>query len=199
MTGDRNQANRVAAYAGFAVAAALVLYWLQTARNGNASIIFLLFAAMIGFAASTALKQGRVREKLPTLTAGGVARRAVTVEANLPLSEALRRAQAANVTAVIVADSSGRPWAVMNGAAADSVPAERRPWTTINEVSRPIEEGMLIPEGTTGQELMDRLGSFPASEYISTAPDGTPNGVLVMVDVVARIDPAAAARLAPRR
>lgn len=199
LTGDRNQANRAAAYAGFVTVAVLVLFWLQESRNGNVSIWFLLIAAMIGFGSAGVIKQSRVVEKLPSLTAGGVARRAVTVEANLPLSEALRRAQAANVTAVIVADSSGRPWAVMNGAAADAVPAERRPWTTINEVSRPIEEGMLIPEGTTGQELMDRLGSFPASEYIVTGPDGTPNGVLVMVDVVARIDPAAAARLAPRR
>ena len=94
--------------------------------------------------------------------------KAVTVDANLPLSEALRRAQAEDVTAVIVADSSGRPWAVMNGAAADAVPAERRPWTTINQVSRPIEDGMRIPESLGGQELMERLSQTPRPRNTSS-------------------------------
>jgi hypothetical protein len=98
-----------------------------------------------------------------------------------------------------VADSSGRPWAVMNGAAVDSVPEDRRPWTTINQVSRPIEDGMKIPADLSGQELMERLAQTPASEYVVYGPDGLPSGVLVMVDVVARLDPAAANRYAPRR
>lgn len=199
VTGDRNRAARIAAYSGFVVAAVLAVIWFRDARQGNSSILFVLFAAMIGLSAAASLKRTRVLENLPSLTAQGAERKAVIVDANLPLSEALRRAQAENVTAVIVADSSGRPWAVMNGAAADAVPAERRPWTTINEVSRPIEDGMRIPESLGGQELMDRLAAFPASEYVVYGEDGQPTGVLVMVDVVARIDPAAAARLTPRR
>jgi CBS domain-containing protein len=153
---------------------------------------------MLGAGAANALRRNQVVERLPGLTAGGIARKAVTVEANLPLSEALRRAEAAGVTAVIVADSSGRPWAVMNGAAVDAVPANRRPWTTINEVSRPIEDEMRIPESLSGEELMQRLASFSASEYVVYAPDDRLTGVLVTVDFVARIDPAAAARLARR-
>ena len=199
LTGDRNKAARLAAYSGFVVAALLLLMWLRGARGGSNQIFYLLFAVMIAFSASSALKRSRVVEKLPSLTAREAARRAVTVEANLPLSEALRRAQAENVTAVIVADSSGRPWAVMNGAAADAVPPERRPWTTINQVSRPIEDGMRIPEALGGQELLDRLAGTPAAEYVVYGDGGQPTGVLVMVDVVARIDPAAAARLTPRR
>ncbi len=200
VTGDRNKATRAAAYAGFAVAAGLVLYWLHGTQTGSqgANIVVILIAGMIGVGAANSLKRGRIVENVPALTAQGAARKAVTVDANLPLSEALRRAQAENVTAVIVADSSGRPWAVMNGAAADAVPPERRPWTTINQVSRPIEDGMRIPESLGGQELMDRLAASPASEYVVYGEDGQPSGVLVMVDVVARIDPAAAARLTPR-
>ena len=87
----------------------------------------------------------------------------------------------------------------MNGAAVDAVPEDRRPWTTINQVSRPIEDGMKIPAGLSGQELLERLSQTPASEYVVYGPDGQPSGVLVMVDVVARLDPAAANRYAPRR
>lgn len=198
LTGDRERANRFASYSGFVVAAGLAVWSLSS--NGNGPGAYSLgFAVLIALGAGASLRRSKVVEKLPHLIAGAIARRAVTVEANLPLSEALRRAQTLGVTAVIVNDSSGRPWALMNGGAVDAVPAERRPWTTINQVSRPIEDGMRIPESLGGQELMDRLQATPASEYVVYGADDRPSGVLVMVDVVARIDPAAAARLAPRR
>jgi Zn-dependent protease len=198
ITGDRNVATRVAAYSGYVVAAALVVFGLQRARSGW-SFYWLLIAATLALGATSALRRSRVIEKLPGITASAVARRAVTVDANLPLSEALRRAQAMGVTAVIVADSSGRPWAVMNGAAVDAVPEDRRPWTTINQVSRPIEDGMKIPADAGGQHLLELLSQTPASEYVVYGPDGQPTGVLAMVDVVARLDPAAAARAVPGR
>lgn len=199
ITGDRNVATRTAGYAGYVVAAALVVYGLEQHRSNGFALYLLLIAFVLSLGATNAIKRSRVIEKLPNLTASSVARRAVTVDANLPLSEALRRAQAAGVTAIIVADSSGRPWAVMNGAAVDAVPEDRRPWTTINQVSRPIEDGMKIPADLSGQELMQRLSQVPASEYVVYGPDGQPTGVLVMVDVVARLDPAAANRFVPRR
>jgi Zn-dependent protease len=199
LTGDRNVATRAAGYAGYVVAAALVVYGFQRPRTGGATLYLLVVALFLCLGATNAIKRSRVIEKLPSISASTIARRAVTVDANLPLSEALRRAQAMGVTAVIVSDSSGRPWAVMNGAAADAVPEERRPWTTINQVSRPIEDGMKIPADLSGQELMGRLSQVPASEYVVYGPDGQPTGVLVMVDVVARLDPAAANRFVPRR
>jgi Zn-dependent protease len=197
-TGDRHQATRAAAYVGFVVAGALAIFAVTRNSDTGYALWGLVFAAMLGVGAASALRRSQVVERLPGLTAGGIARKAVTVDANLPLSEALRRAEAAGVAAVIVADSSGRPWAVMNGAAVDAVPLNRRPWTTINEVSRPIEEGMRIPESLSGEELMQRLSAFSASEYVVYAPDGQLTGVLVAVDFVARIDPSAAARLARR-
>lgn len=199
VTGDRNVATRAAGYAGYVVAAVMVVYGIREQRSNGAGLYLLFIGFIMALGATQAIRRSRVVEKLPSLSAGSVARPAVTVEANLPLSEALRRAQAAGVTAVIVADSSGRPWAVMNGAAVDSVPEDRRPWTTINQVSRPIEEGMKIPADLSGQELMQRLSQVPASEYVVYGPDEQPTGVLVMVDVVARIDPAAAHRFVPRR
>ena len=198
VTGDRERANRFASYSGFVIAFGLAVWSLSSNGRGPGSYLLGL-AALIALGAASSLKRSKIIVKLPGIVAGLVQRPAVTVEANLPLSEALRRAETLGVTAVIVNDSSGRPWAIMNGGAADAVPLERRPWTTINQVSRPLEDGMRIPESLGGQELMDRLQTTPASEYLVYGPDERPTGVLVMVDVVARIDPAAAARLAPRR
>jgi Zn-dependent protease len=199
ITGDRNVATRAAGYAGYVVAAALVVLGFHQQHSNGSALYLVLIAFVLSLGATNAIRRSRVIEKLPSISASAIARRAVTVDANLPLSEALRRAEASGVTAVIVSDSSGRPWAVMNGAAADAVPDDRRPWTTINQVSRPIEDGMKIPADLSGQELMARLSQTPASEYVVYGPDDQPTGVLVMVDVVARLDPAAAHRLAPRR
>ncbi len=198
VTGDRGASVRAAAYSGFVVAGALAVWGLSRSSNGGAGYT-LGIALLLALGAGSSLKRTRVVEQLPSVVAGQVARRAVTVEANLPLSEALRRADTLGVKAIIVADSSNRPWALMNGAAADAVPDVRRPWTTINQVSRPIEEGMRIPESMAGRELLERLSTNPASEYLVTDATGTPTGVLVMVDVVARIDPPAAARMHPPR
>ena len=198
LTGDRNRSIRVAAYTGFVVAAGLAI-WAITRRGSQGGALYsLVFAAMLAIGAASSLKRGRVVEMLPGLTAAGIARRAVTVDANLPLSEAMRRAEAAGVTAVIVADSTGTAWAVMNGAAADAVPVERRPWTTVSAVSRPIEDDLRVPASLGGEELMQRLSTFAASEYVVYAPDGRLTGVLATVDFVARIDPASAARIAGR-
>ncbi|HEX4017902.1 MAG TPA: site-2 protease family protein [Frankiaceae bacterium] len=199
LTGDRNVATRTAGYAGYVVAAALVVVGFRFQRSNGSGLYLLLIALLLALGATQAIRRSRVIEKLPGVTAGAVARPAVTVDANLPLSEALRRADTMGVTAVIVSDSSGRPWAVMNGAAVDATPDDRRPWTTINQVSRPIEDGMRIPADLGGQELMQRLAETPASEYVVYGLDGQLTGVLVMVDVVARIDPAAAQRFVPRR
>ncbi len=198
VTGDRNKSIRAGAYSGFVVAAALAVWGFRQYQQG-ATGFTIAIAIFLALSAGAVLKRSQVVEKVPDLVAGGIARRAVTVDANLPLSEALRRAEAARATAVVVADSSGRPWALMNGAAADAVPPDRRPWTTINQVSRPLEDGLRIPDTLSGQELMERLNATPASEYAVYNAEGAITGVLVTVDVVARIDPAAANRLATRR
>ncbi len=83
----------------------------------------------------------------------------------------------------------------MNGSAVDALPEHRRPWMTVDEVSRGLEPGMVLAAELEGEDLLAAVRSTPASEYLVTQ-DGRPVGVLAMVDLVARIDPASAARSA---
>jgi Zn-dependent protease len=197
-TGNRVRATRVAAYAGFVVAAALALWGLSLPTFGT-SLITLMFAVWLGTGAFASLRAQEVRAKLPGLSAGALARPALPVDANVPLAEALRRAQQAGATALVAVDSRGEPVALMNGAAADATPQDRRPWVTLASVSRPLTPELRVDAGTGGEDLLRLLQENPASEYLVIGGDGRPAGVLASVDLVARLDPQAAQKMVARR
>ncbi len=198
LTGNRLRATRAAAYVGIAVAVLLGL-WALTLDAFGPSVITLMFATWLGFGAFSTMRASEVRSRLPGLSAGSLARPALPVDGGLPLAEALRRAQAAGATALVAVDSRGTPVALMNGAAADATPDDRRPWVTVTSVSRPLTPELQVASGTTGEGLLRLLEEHPASEYLVLGEDGRPAGVLVTVDLVARLDPQAARRLAVRR
>jgi Zn-dependent protease/CBS domain-containing protein len=197
-TGNKTRATRVAAYVGFVVAALLGL-WALTLDTFGASLITLLLAVWLGTSAFTSLRQLEVRSRLPGLSAGSLARPALPVDGTVPLAEALRRAQEAGASALVAVDSRGEPVALMNGAAADATPADRRPWVTLASVSRPVTDELRVDAATGGEDLLGLLQTRPATEYLVVGADGHPVGVLAAVDLVARLDPQAARRMAGRR
>jgi hypothetical protein len=54
---------------------------------------------------------------------------------------------------------------------------------------------MILDADLEGEALLDVVQKNPASEYL-VVQNGRPAGVLAIVDLVARIDPAAAERMA---
>ncbi len=182
---DQLRATRAAAYAGFVVAAVIVVAGILL--GGSSSPIWLLATAgFIAVGAWQTLQRARVRSHLPGLSAGGLARRALPVEASLPLSEAMRRAGESRSRAVVVVDGRGEPAALMNGAAADAVPAERRPWTSVGDVARTLAPGLVLDSELSGEQLLAALEATPASEYL-VVQRGQPVGVLAAVDLAARL------------
>ena len=186
VTHDQLRATRAAAYAGLLVAIALVVVASQLNGGVSGSIWLFATAGIIAAGAWQTLQRAKVRGRLPGLTAGGLARRALPVEATLPLAEALRRAAESGSGAVVVIDGRGAPTALMNGAAADAVPPERRPWTSISDVSRTLTPALVLDAQLSGEVLMAALEHAPASEYL-VVEQGRPVGVLAAVDLAARL------------
>ncbi|MCZ9336961.1 peptidase, partial [Streptomyces sp. TRM76130] len=69
------------------------------------ALLAAILAAIIWTGAGNSLRMARLREHLPELRARTLTRRAVPVEADTPLSEALRRANAAGARALVVVDA----------------------------------------------------------------------------------------------
>ena len=73
------------------------------------ALLAAILAAIIWTGAGNSLRMARLREHLPDLRARTLTRRAVPVETDTPLSEALRRANDAGARALVVVDGQGDP------------------------------------------------------------------------------------------
>ncbi|WP_405654976.1 site-2 protease family protein [Streptomyces sp. RK9] len=147
------------------------------------ALLAAILAAIIWTGAGNSLRMARLREHLPELRARALTRRAVPVETDTPLSEALRRANAAGARALVVVDADGDPLSVVREAAIVGVPEHRRPWVTVSGLAQDITEGMRVPADLSGEELLDRLRATPATEYLVVETSGEIYGVLSAADV----------------
>jgi Zn-dependent protease/CBS domain-containing protein len=146
-------------------------------------VIAFMVAAFLWSGATQALTVAKVRGKLPAIQARRLARPAIGVPADLPLAEAIRRAQEANAGSVVIVSHDGHASGIVNEAAVVSTPAERRPWLPVGDVARRIEDGLSLPADLSGEPLLRAMNRTPASEYVLVEPDGSIFGVLVATDV----------------
>lgn len=147
------------------------------------ALLAAILAAIIWTGAGNSLRMARLREHLPELRARTLTRRAVPVEGDTPLSEALRRANDAGARALVVVDPDGDPLSVVREAAIVSVPEHRRPWVTVSGLAQDITEGMRVSAELAGEELLDTLRATPATEYLVVEDSGEIYGVLSAADV----------------
>jgi hypothetical protein len=64
-----------------------------------------------------------------------------------------------------------------------SVPADRRAWVPTSSVARTIDDGLRLPSGIGGEDLIRAISTRPAGEYLLLDPDGSIFGVLSTADV----------------
>ena len=147
------------------------------------ALLAAILAAIIWTGAGNALRQARLRERLPGLRARTLTRRAVPVNSDTPLSEAFRRADEAGAAALVVVDGRGDPTALVREAAALSVPAHRRPWVAVSGFAQDLTPGMRVSAELTGEELLETLRATPSTEYLVVEPTGEIYGVLSTADV----------------
>ncbi|HEV2370862.1 MAG TPA: site-2 protease family protein [Streptosporangiaceae bacterium] len=189
VTGKPLVATVVAAWAGRLLAVAILLVPLGLlADTGNQVQLFdLIWLAMIAafmwVGASQSLRLTRVRERLPALQARTLARRAIPVPASLPLSEAIRRADAATARALVVVDGEDRPIAIVNEAAVMATPEQRRPWIDTGSLARTLDPSLILPADLSGMALLDAVRRSPATEYLLVEPSGQVFGVLAASDL----------------
>lgn len=188
-TGDVHRGTIAAAWGGRVTAFVVLLYPLaQEQLFGRPPDIFdfvlsFVIATFLWAGATQAMTSARVRSRLPSLRARDLARRTLSVPDDLPLAEAVRRAQAAEAGSIVTVTGSGKPVGVVNEAALLATPEDRRPWVAVSTVARTLEAGLSIPVGLSGEALIQAIQRAPAAEYVLVEEDGTVYGVLATADV----------------
>ncbi len=189
LTGKPVAATIAAAWAGRVLALALVAFALFGGLRSGGSILnayglwLIVIAGFVWLQSSQAMKAARIRERLPMVSARAMARHAIPVAANLPLAEAVRRAQVTGARALVIVDYQNTPTAIVSESAVLATPEERRPWIEAGALARTLGPGMVLPADLTGMDLIKAVQQTPASEYLLIEPSGQVVGVLASADL----------------
>jgi Zn-dependent protease/CBS domain-containing protein len=189
VTGRPGTSTIAAAWAGRVLAIGLFVLVLAPpveARIGGdfVTVVWLaVIAAFMWTGAGQAIKATRFRERLPALQARRLARKAVSVVADTPLAEAIRRADESKARAIVVVDHDDKPIAILNETAVMATPEQRRPWIEAGSLARTLEPSLVLPADLSGMALLDAIRRAPASEYLLVEPSGQVYGVLAARDV----------------
>lgn len=189
ITGRPLTGSLAAGWTGRVIAVLVLAYPLLLARLSGVGLQLVdvafaaILAAFLWSGATQSLVSARLRARLPSLRARALARRALSVPHDLPLGEAVRRAQEQEAGGLVVLSTDGRPVGIVDERAVLATPSDRRPWMQAGSLARTLEPGLLLPADLAGEALVRAMQSTPANEYVLVEPDGSVYGVLVTSDV----------------
>jgi Zn-dependent protease len=189
VTGRPGSATIAAAWAGRVLAVALLVVplTLEMSRGQNQSLMSIAWLAVIAafmwVGAGQSIRATRLRERLPSVQARRLARKAIPIPASMPLAEAIRRADETNARALVVVDHDNTPIAIVNESAVTATPPQRRPWIEAGTLARKLDPGLVLSADLSGMALLDAVRKSPASEYLVVEPTGQVYGVLAASDL----------------
>lgn len=192
-TGSQRRGTLVAGWVGRGVAVLTLLVPIVLTQVLGLQPDVLLFvlagllAAMLYAGATTHLRASVLWDRATALTAGALARRAIPVDRELPLAEAIRRASAVGAGALVVVDHAGTPIGIGQPDAIAAVPPQRRPWVTVGSVARPVDPTSRIPRDVSGRELLGEVARRGRDELLVVDSAGLVFGVLVVGDLEAAL------------
>jgi CBS-domain-containing membrane protein len=179
----------VAAWGG-RVAAALVLLWPVVAIVVYDSepdivdyVMAFIIASFLWTGATASMLNARIRRRLPSLRARPLARRVIAVPGDVPVGEAVRRAQEGGAGAIVIHGGDEQLSGVVSETALLATPEDRRAWVPVSSVARTIEEGLVLDADIVGEDLVRAMADTPAEEYVLVEDDGSIYGVLSTADV----------------
>jgi Zn-dependent protease len=187
---SRLAGTRAAAWTGRALAVVVAVSGLVADRGSwglTAGLFSIALAAYIWFGAGQALRVAEMLERVPAVNLTQLLRPGLLVSSDLSVAEGLRRAWSRNARGLVVVDSAEHPQAIVDEALIGAVRPDRRPWTPLTDVARPIEPGIVLDVGLSGAELLAAVRAKPAPEYLVVNKDGSPAGILAAVDLAASL------------
>lgn len=189
--GTRSQlvGTRVGAWAGRALAVVLVVVTLFIDRDLAfiGGIVGIMLAVYLWVGAGQAMRSAELMNRLPKLDIEGLLRPGLLVPDDLSVDAALRRMWQGSARGLVLVDSADRPSAIVDEARVSAVTPDQRPWVQLSTVARPLEDGLILHRGLTGEQLLDAVRRTPATEYLVVDERGAPAGILSTADLAAAL------------
>lgn len=189
LTGSEYRGTQVAAWSGRVIAAIIVFLPLGFALVPGSTLDFttVLVSAVFGLfmwvGATAALRSARLEQRLPTVSAGALARRAIAVAAGDSIALVLARMSDAQAGAAVITDAAGAPLGILNDAAVAAVPPERRAWVAASSVMNTVSPDSGVGVGVGGRDLIAALQTAAAPAVLVRDDAGAIYGVLMVSDV----------------
>ncbi|HEX5540982.1 MAG TPA: site-2 protease family protein [Micromonospora sp.] len=191
---DRHLGTEVAGWVGRAVAVSTVVLVAVLTGVGLLSPFGLALMLLVAFTlwqgAGQSIRSARISRRFPLIDLSRLARPVFPVPTGTPLAEAQRRAAESERAGAFlgVADSSGRLVALVDSAAAEAVPLQRRPWVSVDTVARGVAGVPAIPVGLGGEQVIRIVQTDPGSHYLITSGEDVV-GVLHIADLAQFLEP----------
>ncbi|WP_106124867.1 site-2 protease family protein [Pseudosporangium ferrugineum] len=199
VTRDRNRATELAAWSGRAIALLTAFAVFTLYRLDLLTLFGLVFILLVVFTlwqgAGQSIRLARMTRRFPLVDLAKLARPLFAVPSGTSIAEAQRRADAAEPArkGLAVVDSSGRVVALVDGTAAAAVPAERRPWVSVDSVARDVARLPAMRVGLTGEQVVRAVQAHPGAQYVVTSGEDVV-GVLNVADLAELLEPRRPAR-----
>lgn len=182
--------TRVAAWSGrvFAVLVAVGGAVLNRGPDAVAGVMLsFVLAVYLWISATQSLRVAELLARLPRVRVADLLRPGLLVPADLSVAEALRRVWEGNARGLVLLDATERPSAIVDEMLIGAVPPERRAWTQVSEVARPLEPGLTVPADVDADGLLKHMQRNPAREYLAVDADGAPAGIIATIDFARRL------------
>jgi Zn-dependent protease len=187
---NRLVGTRFGAWSGRVVAVGVAVVSLILDRSAlglTAGIFGVALAAYLWFGAGQSLKVAQLMERVPAVDLEALLRPGLLVPSDVSVAEGLRRAWSGNARGLVVVDAAAQPRAIVDEAQLGAIPPERRAWTQLGSVARPLEPGLVLTLGLSGEDLLAAMRATPAHEYLVVHSDGSPAGILATADLAAAL------------
>ncbi len=189
VTGSMHSGTIVAAWGGRVVAVGVLLYPACSCALWGVRpdvydyLMAVVLASFMWTGATASMVNARIRRRLPALKARPLARRVIAVPDQLPVAEAVRRAQEVGAGAIVVHAGDDRLSGIVSEAALVATPEDRRAWVPVSSVAAPSRTASSSTPTSRGRTCCGRCPGTPAEEYVLVEEDGSIFGVLSTADV----------------
>jgi Zn-dependent protease len=184
-------ATRATAWSGRVVAIAVAVTGVVVdGQAGSVSALLFTFglATYLWAAAGQSLRYAALLDRLPNIAVRELLRPGMFIPQDLSVGEALRQAREAHARGLIIMDRDSHPTAIVDEVLISSVPLERQAWTPVSAVARPLEPGLIVPDGIDAAALLRRMQATPSREYLVVGPDGSAAGIIATRDFARRLN-----------